>query len=229
MLRRIPDPGQLLVDDQVKRDDPAVSDCAAGDGDRGVRGTDEHSDRAVDERRSSERREWRAARQDLAGYRRSSDDRRARDWPVPDRCRCGTLRPDRAARRASKSPARRRRGTPRPPRAAWRVRIGGRAPPRTRRLARLASCRAAVGCGRRSGRCRRTRSNMSWSTNASRSAGVSFSSTTSRAKPTESASRACARGPVVDAYDRLRQPGAGVVLAAVARRACRGRLGRRWW
>ena len=69
--------------------------------------------------------------------------------------------------------------------------------PRTRRRARLASCRAAVGERSTMGAISSNgRSNMSWSTNATRSAGVSVSSTTRRARPTESAISASSAGSI---------------------------------
>ena len=69
--------------------------------------------------------------------------------------------------------------------------------PCTRRRARLASCRAAVGVRPTIGAISsKGTANMSCSTNASRSAGASVSRTTSRARPTESASIASCSGSV---------------------------------
>ena len=65
----------------------------------------------------------------------------------------------------------------------------------SRRLARLASCLAAAGDRSRMGPIRSNgTAKMSCSTNASRSEGDSVSRTTSRARPTESASSACCSG-----------------------------------
>ena len=80
----------------------------------------------------------------------------------------------------------------------WRARSvtrSGLGAPRTRRRARLASCRAASG-ERPSTAATSVNgmANVSCSTNASRSAGVSVSSTTRRARPTESASTASSSG-----------------------------------
>ena len=89
--------------------------------------------------------------------------------------------------------------------------------PCTRRRARLASCRAAVGERPTIGAISSNgTANMSCSTNASRSAGASVSSTTSSARPTESASSASCSGstPLVAARDRL-----GRVRARAAPRA----------
>ena len=70
--------------------------------------------------------------------------------------------------------------------------------PCTRRRARLAICRVAL--GERSNMAARSSNgtaNMSCSTKASRSTGVSVSSTTNIARPTESASSASPSGPGV--------------------------------
>ena len=103
----------------------------------------------------------------------------------------------RTARRPSKSPPRnaaRKASTT----SRCRTRSGSgaaAAPPRTRRRARLASCRAAsaerptIGAISSNGI-----ANMSWSTKARRSAGVNRSRTTSSASPTESASSASCSG-----------------------------------
>ena len=90
----------------------------------------------------------------------------------------------------------RRRRRRRPRAGAARSASGtGRAAPCTRRRARLASCRAAVGERPTIGAISSNgTANMSCSTNASRSAGVSVSSTTSSASPTESASSASCSG-----------------------------------
>ena len=78
--------------------------------------------------------------------------------------------------------------------------------PRTRRRARLASCRAAAGVRPTIAAISSNgKSNMSCSTKASRSAGSSVSSTTSSASPTESASCASSSGFV-----------AGSIAAAVS-------------
>ena len=73
---------------------------------------------------------------------------------------------------------------------------GSGASARTRRRARLASCRAAAGERSTTGAISSNGTpNTSWSTNESRSAGVSDSSTTSSARPTESAITASRSGP----------------------------------
>src|SRR5438445_1229810 len=80
----------------------------------------------------------------------------------------------------------------------WRVRSAGPAvAPCTRRRARLASCRAAAGVRPTMGAISSNgRSNMSCSTNATRSGGASVSSTTSSAGPTASARSASRSGSV---------------------------------
>jgi len=72
----------------------------------------------------------------------------------------------------------------------------GRGAPRTRRRARLASCRVALSVRPMIWPTSSNRmSNTSCSTKARRSAGLRLSSTTSRARPTESAISACCSGP----------------------------------
>ena len=104
------------------------------------------------------------------------------------------------------------------------------AAPRTRRLARLASCRAAsderpvIPAISSNGT-----PNMSCSTNATRSAGASRSSTTSSASPTESASTASCSGRRRRATRRRRRPPPAARIpprpppASSSRRACRER------
>ena len=100
------------------------------------------------------------------------------------------------ARRPSKSPARtaaRKASIT----TRWLLRSGSGtvSPPRTRRRARLASCLAAAGVRPTIGAISsKGRSNTSCSTNATRSAGASVSSTTRSAAPTESARRASCSG-----------------------------------
>ncbi len=112
--------------------------------------------------------------------------------------RSGARRRDRAARQGCRNhrhglPGRRRR-----PPARCRARSGsgaGICAPLTRRLALLASCRVASGDRPTMGAISSKGSwNMSCSTNASRSAGARVSSTTRRARPTESASSASSSG-----------------------------------
>ena len=112
------------------------------------------------------------------------------------------------ARRASKSPLReaaRKASTT----ARWRARSAGASAtsvPCTRRRARLASCRAAAGeRPTMVAISSKGTANMSCSTKASRSAGASVSSTTSRAGPTESASSASCSGSMPSG-----RPGPGV-------------------
>ena len=91
---------------------------------------------------------------------------------------------------------------------------GGGAASRTRRRARLASWRVA--CGERStiaAISSNGTANMSWSTNASRSAGVSVSRTTCNAIPTASASNASCSGSI---------PAAGLSMIGSGRRPSSG-------
>jgi predicted enzyme related to lactoylglutathione lyase len=85
-----------------------------------------------------------------------------------------------------------------------------------RRRARLASCRVAVGESSTIGAISSNgTANMSCSTNASRSAGVSVSSTTSKARPTESASTASCSGSVPGTSPATGWPAGGVSTAPV--------------
>ena len=124
----------------------------------------------------------------------ASAPRTSRD--VPARSARSTTSGSSTASRASRSPPRaaaRKASTT----ARWRARSasGTAAAPRTRRRARLASWRAAA-TERPSMPAISSNGtpNRSWSTNASRSAGVRVSSTTSRAKPTPSATSAWCSG-----------------------------------
>src|SRR5919204_5639241 len=131
---------------------------------------------------------------DIAARATASAPRTTRDIPAggaPASARTTTSGSS-TRRSASKSPARAAATKP-STRARWLARSasGGGAAPRTRRRARLASClvaadeRPTIGAISSKGT-----ANMSCRTKASRSAGVSVSSTTSSARPTESASNA---------------------------------------
>ena len=191
---------------------------------------------AVHERGPDERREPRV-RERLTGHRggalqhhgrRGTDGHRRR---IAARCRGRA--PRRARRSRPPAPPRRRR---RRRRAAAPGR--GRAPvaaPCTRRRARLASCRTAVGRASddvgdlveghaRTCRAARTRA---------RSAGASISSTTCSARPTESASSASYSGSIPSARgsrsDRARARRAVPRVARCGSAACRDTGGRRRW
>ena len=115
---------------------------------------------------------------------------------------------------------------------AGEIGIGAGAAPCTRRRARLASCRAAVGERPTIGAISsKGTANMSCSTKASRSAGASVSSTTSSARPTESASSASCSGsvpsPRPDDRRRARARPAAPRAATCATAACPGTPARR--
>ena len=136
-----------------------------------------------------------------------------------------------ASRRRSRRRGR-RRGTRRRPRAGGRGRLGAGSSLWTRRRARLASWRAAGGLRPTIGAISsKGTPNMSCRTNASRSAGVRVSSTTSSASPTESASSASCSGSVaVGSATGSGSVGLERLLAPdAARAACSGRRARRPW
>lgn len=83
---------------------------------------------------------------------------------------------------------------------AGQIGVRSRGRPWTRWRARLAACRAAAGLRPTIGAIwSKGTPNMSWSTNASRSAGARVSRTTSSARPTESASSASCSGSALSA------------------------------
>ena len=177
----------------VDRDDPSFGD---GEGhDRDGRSIDRRDDSggSVHERR-------------VQGRRRAGEHERADRPPPPHRERppsairpgvgaehdVGIEQPDEPHRSRPSGPPRRRR---RPPRARGPDRRRALTPPCTRRRARLASWRVASGERSTMGAISSNgTANMSCNTNASRSAGARVSSTTSSARPTESASTASCSG-----------------------------------
>ena len=151
---------------------------------------------AVDERGAHVRREPREHHRPAGhGLRAADDDRRVGigHASVGAQDDVGVEHGHERVEVALRGPRRRRRR--RPPAGARGPDRAPGASPCTRRRARLASWRAAVGVRPTIGAISSNgTANMSCSTNARRSAGGSVSSTTSSASPTESASRASCSG-----------------------------------
>jgi hypothetical protein len=174
------------IPDQVDRGDTSVYDGESDDISRSTRGSDEGAGGTVDDRGLGKGRERRARRQDLSG-----DVARPCDRRTGEEARSAPVHPEdhvrvEHAQQGLEIPGS-RRGKERVDDATLDRQIGIRA--------RRASWRAAAGVfPTTSAISSNGTAKTSWSTNASRSAGVNVSSTTSSASPTESAMTASRSG-----------------------------------
>ena len=192
------------VGEDVDGDDPPAPDREAADRERLSVPRRDQSRRPVDEHRLQDQAELRVGLR-LAGHRRRPADlpptaRRPRA-EVGSEHDIGVEHGDQSIEVPSRAAARKASTTSR---CASRSASGTVCSAWTRRRARLASWRAAS--GERSmieAISSKGTANMSCSTNANRSAGLSVSRTTSKARPTESASRASCSGSVPSARSMI--------------------------